>query len=111
MPSLVNIGLLFPSAILPHFVLNLFVCLSICAYFFQLLVSNTCENISNRVALPHDLHGLSSILCDAVTIFVYTDLFFCCCAFIYSNFHGKSVTFLHGGLLHCFYYYLSHMKQ
>jgi len=35
----------------------------------------------------------SPILCDAVTMFVYTDQFFCCCAFTYSNFHGKYVTF------------------
>jgi len=57
--------------------------------FFQLLFSNTCENVSNRVGWPHEFHGLPPILCDAVTIFVYTDQFFCCCAFIYSNFHGK----------------------
>ena len=82
MHSLVYISLLFSSAILPQFVLHFFGCLFVCANFFS-------ENVSNRVGWPHDFHGLPPILCDAVTIFVYTDQFFCCCAFIYSNFHGQ----------------------
>ena len=48
----------FSSAIFPHFVLYLFACLFICSYFFQLLFSNTCENVSNRVGWPHDFHDL-----------------------------------------------------
>jgi len=50
----------------------------LCLLHFQLLFSNTCQTVTNRVSWLDHLHlyGLSTIVCDTVAIFVYTDQFF-----------------------------------
>jgi len=47
-------------------------------------------------------HGLSPILCDTVTIFVFIDQFSCHCVFIHSDFHWQLVICLHDVFLYCF---------
>jgi len=47
-------------------------------------------------------HGLSPILCDTMTVFVYVDQFSCRCIFVYCGYRRQLVTSLQGGFLYYF---------
>ena len=69
----VYIGMLSSSVIFLHHVLRLFV-FWLCLFYFQPLFFNTCQKVINGVGWLDDPHCPSPILCDTVTLFIYTDL-------------------------------------
>ena len=102
----------FSSAIFPHFVLYLFACLFICSYFFQLLFSNTCENVSNRVGWPHDFHDLfTNPMWCSDNVCLHWSVLLLLCFHIFQFPWKIGYFFAWWLLLHCICYHLSHMKQ
>jgi len=74
-----------------------FVYLSKCGFSF----STICQNVSNGARFLDDLDVLSPILCDTVTIIVYTDQFTCHCVFIQYVSTENWLLFLHDGFSQC----------
>jgi len=63
---------------------SVFICFvfRLCLFDFQQLSLNACQEVMNGIGWLDDRHGLSPILCDRVTTFVYIDQLYCHCVLI-----------------------------